>query len=285
MNEHINIKYTVDYIKIDQVNLALHSWLPKQMNAIIFYLHGIQSHAGWLHEFSRHIATHNIATFVLDRRGAGISEGTRYDIASKETLFHDYLICIKKIRKQFPDIKLTILGHCLGGSLLAGLLCFKEISITIDNVVFCSTGLGRIHQQLAGNNYPSLASESNTLINLNLNDEDFTDTLHYLMFMKNDAYCNRFITKHGRSVLYEIETLYYARKNVISIPAAYVYGRIDPVIDIPPALEIFDRLTGGNGVTLQLPAEKHYLLFTQQKHLFINWLATYSLTNGYTQYD
>ena len=278
------MKYTIDYIIINQGKLALHSWLPEQIDSIVFYLHGIQSHAGWLSEFACTIATYNIATVVLDRRGCGISDGTRGDIHSKEILFHDYLVSMNLIKQQFPTVTITVFGHCLGGSLLAGLLCDAKVKMIADNVVFCSSGLGRIHQQLAGKEYPAF-SNPEILIDLNLNDEDFTDDNHYLSFMKNDDYCNRYITNRGRSVLYEIETLYYTRKNVITVPAAYVYGRVDPIIDIPPALNLFDQLTDGRGLTLQLPADKHYLLFTKQKHMFINWLATYSLTNGYTQHD
>ena len=38
--------YTLQYIKCGGVRLALHAWIPRDVKAVLFYIHGKQSHAG-----------------------------------------------------------------------------------------------------------------------------------------------------------------------------------------------------------------------------------------------
>lgn len=279
-----SMQKNIQYININNIDLALHSWIPKgEIKAILFYFHGIQSHAGWLADSALQLTSSSIAVFVLDRRGSGISEGLKGDIPSIDTLFNDYLQALKIIKVAYPDKSLTLFGHCLGGSILAGLLCWPEFNVPYNNTIFCSSDLGRLHKILTPIEQNILSnSQSLSLQPVNLLDTDFTDDPVYLEFMQNDPLCCRKITVRTRANLLKVERLYYNEKNIIKPPSAYVYSKIDPVINIPGSLSVFEKLTGGKGVNLQLPTNKHYLWFTDQKYALSHWVSNYILTNGYT---
>src|SRR3979411_2507849 len=59
----------------DDVGLALHIWRTHRARGSLFYIHGIQSHGGWLFETGPQLAQRGIQVFALDRRGSGRSEG------------------------------------------------------------------------------------------------------------------------------------------------------------------------------------------------------------------
>jgi alpha-beta hydrolase superfamily lysophospholipase len=63
---------------VDGTPLALHCWTPQPTSAVrglLYYVHGIQSHAGWLFETGPELARRSVVTYALDRRGSGRSGG------------------------------------------------------------------------------------------------------------------------------------------------------------------------------------------------------------------
>lgn len=276
------IKKNIEYIDSAGISLALHSWLPCTSKAILFYFHGLQSHAGWLNEFGERLAQSAIAVFVLDRRGAGLSAGLRGDIYCKEVLLHDYDKCLSSVTKRYPHLPITLFGHCLGGSILAALMCWPKMCINVNNVVFCSSGLGRLHHLLSPTEQQRLLqTQSTAWVNVNLRAEDFTSDPQYLAFIHNDPLAGKQITERSRATLLTLEQLYCQEEITISLPAAYLSGMVDSVIDLPTAQNIFKRLTGTNGIMVQFPSHEHFLLFTKTRHALMSWLTHYVLTQGY----
>jgi len=278
---------TIEYIESNGVNIALHSWIPTKVRAILFYIHGIQSHAQWSHEMAMQMNQASIAVFILDRRGSGLSGGLRGDIPTTEILLTDYYLVLQKIRDKYPTIPLTLMGHSLGGSILAGLLSWPEFDIHYNSIVFCASALGKLHHQLTASDHVNLLNnQSLELYELNLNNYDYTDDPDYLAFINQDKLCCRTITQRTRSVLLEIEKLYW-KKTVLkeNIPSIFVYPQTDPLVNIDNALSVFMEFSNYQGMTLQIPANKHYMWFTKQKYLLTNWLIHYVLTEGYRNYD
>ncbi|MGW3917847.1 alpha/beta hydrolase, partial [Streptomyces sp. NPDC005070] len=95
------------------VDLALHLWRPQRVKGAVFYFHGLQSHAGWMWEVGTRFADNDIAFFVLDRRGSGISPGDRGDLPPAETLLGDYIAALAHVREMIgDDVPLSLFGHC-----------------------------------------------------------------------------------------------------------------------------------------------------------------------------
>ncbi len=282
IQKNLHIK-TIDYIAIDGIKLALHSWIPKNVEAILFYIHGMQSHSGWLFEIGDQLAAKAIAVFSLDRRGSGLSEGIRGDASSSNALLDEYHYALKKVRGLYPEIPLTLLGQSLGGSILAGLLTYPDINFLYDNVIFCSSPLGKqshlLNEEQKKNTRDSQGLE---LHPIKMIDEDFSEDTRYLAFMKKDSLCCRKITSRAKSVFLDIEQRYLKNLDLTQgKPVFFVHSLSDPLLDVHYTINLFMRLTNNKGITLQLPSTKHYLWFTEQKINLMSWLSNFILTKGY----
>lgn len=276
--------YKFNYIRHDGVNLALHSWIPQKPNAVLFLFHGMQSHAGWFAEVGTYLADHAIATFILDRRGVGMSGGLRGDIPNVDSLLEDYLIALTKVKSLYPKLPLTLLGQSLGGSILAALLSWRKFAIAYDAVVFCAAGLGLRHNQLSASEYQALLKDRTIELScINLSGDDMTDDSFYLDFIRKDSLCYKQMRHRARAVLLEIEDMYWQKRGVIDATksALFVYPQYDPIVNTEMALKIFMQLSDNKGMLLQLPSIKHFLWFTDQRRRLLQWLSHYILTGGY----
>ncbi len=270
------------YLKTEQARLALHSWVPDKVEYALFYIHGLQSHAAWSAESSYYFASKGIAVYILDRHGSGLSDGIPGDIPSTEMLMEDYGCALQYIKERHPSLPLTLLGQSLGGTILAGLLCWDGFQQAYDQLIFCASGLGRRHQQLSEAEYlRRMQEKSQNAVPINLSDYDMTDRPEFLHMMRNDSRCLRYITQRAYAVLLEVENLYWNQQGVIAhVPSAFVYPRHDPIVDTENALITFKQLTAGNGVQQEFAADKHYLWFTSQRYKLMDWLVRFIKSNG-----
>lgn len=262
----------VSYISHDGLQLALHQWLPKQCKAVMFYLHGAQSHAGWLFEMAPYLAAHNIAVYVLDRRGAGQSEGLRGDIFTAEAILADYRIALKAIVKKHPQQPLTLFGQCLGGVILAALVAWDQFNIPYQKIIFCASALGKRYlQSQAGYELPRATTQ---LIDLPLLDEDFTEEPFYLNFIKQDPLCFKKITQRSEHALLQMDNLYMQKPGLLNDKTAvYIYPEVDPIVNLPQAITVFQQLTDKQGILKSIPGNKHYVWFSSQNRQALAWLA------------
>jgi len=63
----------------DGVRLHLLQWSGERPSpwAVVVYLHGIASHAGWFSETAAHLSDQGVTVYAPDRRGSGRSGGPR----------------------------------------------------------------------------------------------------------------------------------------------------------------------------------------------------------------
>ncbi|MCK4608144.1 MAG: alpha/beta hydrolase [Gammaproteobacteria bacterium] len=277
------MKYKVEHLEYADASLALHNWICGEPKAVVFYLHGVQSHAGWSFELGTYLANNGVTLFVLERRGIGFSSGTRGDINSLDKLLGDYYKALNMVKNRYPNIPITLFGQSFGGSVLAGLLSWDKFNLDYDAVAFCSSGLGKRHDLLTTVEYSSqLKDRSKQLLPLDIEDSDMTDLPWFLHFIAEDRYLCREITYRARAIMLEIEALYWNKKNIITDrPAAFICSVVDPLVNIKVATKVFQQLCGNKGMVLQLPSCKHYLWFTEQRYVLAGWLANFALTGGY----
>lgn len=269
----------ISFINNKNYRLALHSWIPSHVKAVIFYIHGIQSHAGWLFEKGHLLAKCGIKVCLLDRRGCGFSEGMRGDIPDKESILRDHYSALQYVKNSNPKVPLTLFGQSMGGSILAALVSWSHFKIDFDKIIFCASALGKRHYQIDSKEREEILSYRTTeLVDINLSDTDYTDEPQYLDFMKNDLLCYRKITKRSIATLIELEELYLNKPGILkNKSAAYIYPEYDPIVDLPRAISIFQRLTEQTGVLKSFPVDKHYLWFTSQHIPAVNWVRDFIL--------
>ncbi|WP_130796641.1 alpha/beta fold hydrolase [Streptomyces otsuchiensis] len=279
-----NIRREIIDVPCDDARLALHVWRPQHTKGAVFYFHGLQSHAGWLWEVGPRFADNDIAFFVLDRRGSGISPGPRHELPGADTLLDDYARAVAAVRQTIGEsTPLTLFGHCLGGSFLAALLCDDGFTTSYDSAVFCSSWLGRMHATLGVEERAALATGPGTeLWDAGLRSSDFTDEVKYRHFIDNDDLAVRQVTRRSRAVLLDLERRYLdpARRPRAVPSATFVSGMTDPIVDLDAAHSVFQQLVSGRGAQMKFPTDKHYLFYTGVSDDLVDWTSTHTLLQG-----
>ncbi|WP_342629447.1 alpha/beta fold hydrolase [Nguyenibacter vanlangensis] len=260
----------IEQLHSDGADLALHSWMPRNPRAAVFYLHGLQSHAGWSWQFGEYLGRRGVALFVLDRRGSGLSGGVRGDYASLDSLAYDYHVAYNHMLALLEDKQnVTLFGHCLGGSLLGGLLAKGGVFANYRSFVFCSTWLGRLHAVLSPEERSIIAGERSTeLVDVDLKAHDFTDVKKYLDFISSDPLSIKCITARSRALFLEIEQIYLERGiDSGAASAHYIISSTDPIVNHQASFEVFNAITRNAGFLTVIPTNKHYIPFTDAREV------------------
>ncbi|MCU1717261.1 lysophospholipase [Pseudomonas sp. 5P_3.1_Bac2] len=281
------VERCIEYLPMGDCNLALHSWTPEAPKAAVFYFHGLQSHAGWLWEAGCQFAENDVAFYALDRRGCGISDGPRGELAPVEQMLADYRSAIRSVREKVGDnIPLGLFGHCLGGSFLAALLADPAFETEFESLVFCSAWLGKIHHTLPPHKIQALLrDQSDELWDAGLKAEDFSDQSRYVDFISTDVLATRQLKASSRARLVEMEMMYLYQKELSrNTPSIYISGYKDPVINLDSAKKQYLALFGNQGETLELAANKHYLLYTNVRQRLINQVSAYVSSHGHSNH-
>jgi alpha-beta hydrolase superfamily lysophospholipase len=259
----------------DGTPLALHRWMPARQSdvrGLLYYVHGIQSHAGWLFETGPELARRGVATYALDRRGSALSGGIRGDLPSAATVTDDYLAGLRAARASLPGRPpVTVLGQSFGGSIVASLAAGGALSA--DRLVYCCPALGQQRARHGADRLAGLrAMTGMTYSPIALEDEDYTDQARYLEFMANDVLMQRQITARGRATMVELELTYTGRKAAGPAEVHFVRTAADPVIALDVSARALAALHG-EFTTVTFPIKRHYVEFSPARRDYWDWLT------------
>ncbi len=264
------------------LSLALHRWVPPSPRAAVLYVHGLQSHGGWLFDSAPQLTAEGVALYVLDRRGSGASGGGRGDVGAYQDWVEDHLAALVEVRARHPDVPLTLLGQSFGGSIAAAVA--QEARAPHDAVLFCAPGLNRMTSRLsAEERQKRLAERSPALRDIPLEDGWYTRDERWLSFIKADPLMLRRFTGRFEAAVLELEAHGLAREGALAPkPCGMVLLGGDPIIAAPVAKAAFQRLTADRGWLLELPgAGEHYLEFSRWRAPFLQVLASFALRGGF----
>lgn len=110
------------YIQVsDGAELFLREWAPSPgaVKQVVLGLHGIGQHSGYQERAGVALQQAGIAYYALDLRGNGLTRTPHGDIPSQTRLYDDITEVIEQLRARFPESRLYVLGHSLGGALAA----------------------------------------------------------------------------------------------------------------------------------------------------------------------
>jgi alpha-beta hydrolase superfamily lysophospholipase len=270
----VDVYELLETVSADGTPLALHRWAPPTRSAtrgVLYYVHGIQSHAGWLFETGPELARRGVLTYALDRRGSGRSGGIRGDLRSAWVITEDYLAGLRAARRETPELPLTVLGQSFGASIVAALVAAGPLPA--DRLVYCTPALG---QQRVRHDKETLTG----LLELNgteytpiaLDDEDYTDQSRYLEFMANDHLMLRQITERSRASMVELEKFYLDHRAMVATPVHLARVETDPIIALDAAERVLGELHGTFS-TITFPIAQHYVEFSSARRDYWDWLA------------
>jgi hypothetical protein len=111
-----------------------------------------------------------------------------------------------------------------------------------------------------------------------LEDAWYTEIERYLEFMGHDPLMLRSVSPRFNAARLDLDEHYMTLDRPLSRrPSLLVLPRRDRIIDLAVARRAFEALTGGGGAAVELPAECHYLEFSDCQTQFWDLVATYAL--------
>jgi alpha-beta hydrolase superfamily lysophospholipase len=258
----------------DGLELVLHHWTGPGVRAALHYVHGIQSHAGWLRETGPELVRRGVEVFVLDRRGSGRSPGPRGHAPSAEVLIDDQVRALAETARRRSCEQVAALGQSFGGSLLAAVLVAQPAHL--DPVVFCAPALGQ-QRARAGGDPERLAAlralRGTAPAPLSLADRDYTDDPAELARMGADPLVVREVTAGMRAAMVGLEDVYTAAASLpVPHPPLLAVPRRDPVIDLDAARRVLAEKAPGT-VERRFVTDRHYLEFSADRVAYWDWLA------------
>src|SRR5262245_53960940 len=96
----------------DGVSLHYRSWLGVggQPSAVLLFLHGIASHGAWFGQTAVYLADRGIAVYAPDRRGSGLSKGSRGHLLRYEQALDDVDHFLDLIEQRHPGLPIFLGG-------------------------------------------------------------------------------------------------------------------------------------------------------------------------------
>ncbi len=112
---------TVTRFKTDDgMDLHARQWTPEAApKGVVVLIHGYGDHGARYEWVASHLTRAGIAVCAPDLRGHGESPGERAFIASFDRLVDDVAQYVEAVRKQFAGIPLFVMGHSMGGLIVA----------------------------------------------------------------------------------------------------------------------------------------------------------------------
>jgi alpha-beta hydrolase superfamily lysophospholipase len=91
------------------------SWRPQAVRATVVLAHGASEHSGRYAWTAGQLAERGYATYALDHRGHGRSEGARAYIDRMDNAVADLDSLVQTVAGEEPDAPVFMLGHSMGG--------------------------------------------------------------------------------------------------------------------------------------------------------------------------
>lgn len=252
-------------------SLAMHSWGDGPAGLI--YVHGLQSHGGWLAETGPALVRRGVRVLVPDRRGSGRSGGLRGHVPDATTLLDDYAEILAQTAAAARE-PVTVLGQSFGGSILAALIATGRVPAR-TRIAFCAPALGQQRARLDGPARSRVRHRTGTAYSvISLEDQQYTMLPRYLRSMANDGLMVRMVTDSFRAVMIELEDLYLTAgpEPWAGHPVHVALPEQDPVIDLGASLEVLAELAPQARIQ-RFETTSHYVEFTGVRHAYWDWLA------------
>ena len=98
------------------IKILVRSWIPPSSpRAVMVICHGVNSHSGQYLWAGDRFAAEGYATFALDLRGRGRSEGERFFVEDVADYVSDVARTIALAKSRHPGLPVYLLGHSAGG--------------------------------------------------------------------------------------------------------------------------------------------------------------------------
>jgi acylglycerol lipase len=264
----------------DGVRLHHLHWRSRQSppSAVVVFLHGIASHAGWFAETAAHLNDHGVEVHGLDRRGSGRSGGPRGHLDRYERALDDVEQLVRLVAAEHPRVPLFLAASSWAAKLgvvyaaqrpgpLAGLLLLGPVLLPRVNLSPWRRAL-----VVAGHLVRPTAR-----LPIPLTPELYTANPPYRDYIRADPLrlleaTTQFYWQTGR-----LDRRRGRDTARLQLPVLLLQGEADQMMDVPATRRWFDGLGGQRSSYRAYPGASHTLDFEPDRTRYLEdllaWLS------------
>ena len=231
--------------------LFIRSWRPEgEARAVIVIVPGFNSHSGYYQWAGPRLAENGFATYALDLRGRGQSDGPRYFVETVEEYTADVGALVQTAKRREPNCPVYLFGHSAGGVIsciytldhpsdLSGLICesFAFQVYAPDFVLAVVKGISRVVPRAPI---------------LKLPNGDFSRLRSVVSAMDSDPFVNAEVEPASTvAAMARANSRLKAEFPRITLPLLILHGTADKVTK-PGGSQFFDDTAGAADKTLRL---------------------------------
>jgi acylglycerol lipase len=265
----------------DGVGLHYLHWRSERSppTAVVVFLHGIASHAGWFAETAAELNRQGVEVYGLDRRGSGRSGGPRGHLDRYERAFDDVEQLVRLVASEHPDTpvflaasswaaKLAVVYAAQRAAPLSGLLLLGPVLLPRVNL-----SPWRRVLVVAGHLVRPMAR-----LPIPLTPELYTANPPYRDFIRADP-----LRLLEATVQFYWQTARLDRRRRratarVTLPVLLLQGDGDEMVDVPATRRWFERLGGEGNTYRAYPGAGHTLDFEPDRSAYLGdmlaWLST-----------
>ena len=222
------------YIEVnDKFRLAYFERYSPNSKVGIILVHGLAEHKGRYQYFFEKMYAMNISIFAVDIRGHGESSGKRGDVNNFNEYLMDLDCFIQKIKTEYKDLCLALLGHSLGGLISVG---YAESRTGIDFLILSNPLL----------TVPKIAKLLNVIPYKMLSfikiKKRHSESPEMLEYSYSDPLASNLFSIRLLGVIFNEGIKYVLnRLKDVRIPVLLLGGRLDPLIQTNRFVELLDK--------------------------------------------
>ena len=232
------------------------SWQPEgKTRGVVVIVPGFNSHSGQYLWVGEQFAAQDLATYAIDLRGRGRSEGERYYVEKMEDYTDDVATLVRIAKSENPGLPVFLLGHSAGG--VVSCVCALDHQSEIDGLICESFAYdlpvpGFILSLLKGFDYIAPHIHVYTLKNENFSrDPLFVESMNNDPLIKGESEPTQ-----TASVMIDASRRLHEEFLLIKLPVLILHGTDDKATN-PSGSQFFYDNAGSTDKTLKL-YEGHY---------------------------
>lgn len=209
---------------------------------VVLILHGLFSHMGWYRSLAEAMAGSGAAIYMLDRRGAGLSQGLRGHMPRWTSLVQDVAEVVHQIRTLHPGRSVHVMGISLGGTIsLATSILHPEM---FASQILLSPGLAagfRVPLRHRLRLLRSVVLQPTRLFELPFSVDALTDHPTWREALVADPLRTRQVTARFLVETFRMQHFVRRRINRVQVPLMVLLAERDRMVDNEVALTALRR--------------------------------------------
>jgi acylglycerol lipase len=265
----------------DGVRLHCLHWRsrPSPPSAVLVFLHGIASHAGWFAETAADLNRHGVEVYGPDRRGSGRSGGPRGHLDRYERALDDLEQLIRLVAAEQPQVPVFLAASSWAAKL--GVVYAAQRPRPLGGLLLLGPGLlPRVNLEpwrrvvvVAGHLARPLAR-----LPIPLTPELYTTNPPYREFIRADPLR---LLEATTQFFWETARLDRRRRTAaarLELPVLLLQGEADQMMDVPATRRWFEGLEGDHNTYRAYPGAGHTLDFEPDRSRYLDdmlsWLSS-----------